>query len=948
MFMVLSVMDYVAVPDHFRDFLGHRITAALLLVGIYFLGGKLKGKVWPYVLAYTAIALSAVTIEHLILELGGHDSSYYVGMILLAICIVTFIPAQWKFHLGSLSLIYLVYLLPILISQHIADLPVFYVSNFFMISCFAAAFVASFFIWRLLVRDYGHQYDLELEKSRSERQLSENLPGIVYRLNIGGGKGMEFFNDMLKPITGYTEDELKKGDICNIDSLILPEDHEGVVKKVRAAIARRESFEVEYRIVRKDGEIRYCLERGRPVTGIDGSALHIYGIILDITDRNRAEMELRDGEERYRRLVESAPDVVLLFDAETLRIEDVNPAATKLFGYSKEEFLSMTPVDLSAEKELTRQNMEKLRDPEFTSIEVKQRKHIKKDGTEFYGDIKASACYSNGRKKVIGAMRDVTERMRAEEERKELEHMYHQAQKLEALSELSGGISHDFNNLLAIILNNLELARMQGLDSVSGYLDKAFDAVQKGRGLVSNLLNFSRGMVVEPEVVNLGELTEGILNFMKKALEPGTDVEVNTMPGLWNVYGNPSQLQQVVMNLYQNAREAVSENSGTEPHIVFSLDNVVSPRAQSGGGHGDEEEFVRLRVADNGCGMDKETMSRIFEPFFSTKRTSNRGVGLSAVYGIIKRIGGWIDVESKPGVGTTFSIYLPRYSGAIVPTRMLIDKRIAGGSEKVLVVDDERQLADSAAEMLDALGYEVLVAYTGDEAVNILKDKPGGVDLVVTDILMPGMAVENLIGKIREISPKAHVIITSGNMESRVFEGIPNLGFLPKPYTLEALSSTVRDALGEEHDAKGLTRHLQKVKLYSVKEESLLHSENITSAKAIYKLFKHIAHESREKFIAVFLDTKKRIIAYDELTQGTFNEVVVHAQEVMRSALLTNAAGIILVHNHPSGDVEPSAQDIEMTSRMVESCKMFNIEFLDHIIIGKDGYFSFSMEESSR
>jgi PAS domain S-box-containing protein len=950
MFMVLSFLDYVAAHEHFFTFLGYRITVSILLVGIYLLMNRLKSIFWLYAFAYAAVALSATTIELMILAFGGHRSPYYVGMILLAICAVALIPARPRFHLGSLLLIYAIYAIPILATDRITDFPAFFMANSFMITCFSAAFVPSFFIAKHLRRNYGLQYDLDTERRRSERQLSENLPGIVYRLNLIGNKSMQFFNDMIEPITGYKEDELDKGAVCYIDSLIVPDDHAKVVRIVKKAVADVKPFEVEYRIMHKDGSIRHCLERGRPVSGTDGRVAHIDGIILDTTDRKRAEESLRESEERYRQLFESESDAIMLFDAETLRIEDANLSTLELLGYTKEEFLSLTPIDISAEKESTRQNMAKLMEADFNGMRVSHRKFVKKDGTSFYGDISVATFHSMGRKKVIGAIRDVTERVRAEEEKKELEHMYHQAQKLEALGELSGGISHDFNNILAIILNNLELARMQGLQSVSGYLDKALDAVKRGKGLVGNLLNFSRGMVVEPEAINLGEITDGTVNFMKKASGSHVKVKMSITPGLWNVYGNPSQLQQVVMNLYQNAREATRELAGGgDPCIDFTLENVVATRSQSGGlFSAEEEEFVRLKVTDNGRGMDKDTQARIFEPFFSTKDAASRGVGLSAVYGIVKRNGGWIDVESAPGAGTAFSVYFPRYTGEGVAREPLVSERVTGGSETVLVVDDERSLADSTGEMLETLGYSIKMAYSGEEALKILKENPGGIDLVIMDMVMPGISGVELLYDIRQIAPEARIIVASGNLDSNTSKIISDVAHLPKPYSLEALSSIVRKTLGAESGPKGVKRHMQRVKLYSVQEDTIPHNENIDSAKTIYKLFKHIAYESREQFIAVFLDSKQRIIAYDELTQGTFNEVVVHSQEVMRSALLTNAAGIILVHNHPSGDVEPSAHDIELTSRMVDSCKMFNIEFLDHIIIGKDGYFSFSKEESSR
>lgn len=949
MFMVLSFMDYVAAREHFYTFLIYRIIVSCILIGFHFIIRRERTKSVMYALTYAAIAASAVTIELMILKLGGYRSPYYPGMILLAVCAVAFIPAPTYFHLGSLLLIYAIYMVPILATEKIADFQAFFTANGYLVTCFSASYLTSYFISKLLVKDFGLQFDLDMEKKRREKQLSENLPGIVFRQFIKGDKEMQFFNDMLEPVTGYTHGELCKGQICHIDPLILPEDKERVVSEVRKAVSERRPYEVEYRLKHKDGAVRRCLERGRPVSDGKGEVSYIDGIIIDITERVRTEEALRQSEEKYRALMDFAGDAIFLTDTKGVLIE-ANKRAENLSGFTKDELLGVHFSMLYPEEDQGRVNAAFGEVVMSGGGALSDITLLGKDGSKV--PVEISGCTIHMAEEVIvhATVRDVSKRKEAAEEKRKLEQMYFQAQKLEALGNLAGGIAHDFNNILAIIYNNLELAGMRTPRGALSHIERSLDAVGRGKHMVSNLLNFSKGSVVEPEVVDLGGITEETVNFMKKSVEENSriNVRVDIMPGLWNVYGNPSQLQQVVMNLYQNAKEAI--NAGLDggggkalAQIGFNLDNVAVPAAFARDNpEGKEGEFVRLKVIDSGCGMDEAVLSRVFEPFYSTKGNENRGIGLSAVYGIVRQMGGWIDVESELGRGTTFSVYLPRHEADQSQRVSGQPGSVAGGTETLLVVDDERQLADSTREMLDHLGYRVLVAYSGEEALEMVRESAETIDLIVTDMIMPGMSGLDLLSKVKAISPDTRVIITSGHLDKdHAGEGHAGAFYLSKPFTLEALAAKVRETVGMETSVN-IKQDINRVKLYAVRERTVPYNDCITSAAAIYRLFGQMAYEPRERFVAVYLNSEKKIIAHDDLTQGTSSEAVVHAQEIIRTALLTNASSVVLVHNHPSGNVDPSVQDLELTSRVVDSCKLFNIEMLDHVIIGKDGYFSFA------
>ncbi|MEJ2323341.1 MAG: JAB domain-containing protein [Nitrospirota bacterium] len=545
------------------------------------------------------------------------------------------------------------------------------------------------------------------------------------------------------------------------------------------------------------------------------------------------------------------------------------------------------------------------------------------------------------------------EKERVEAEKRKMEQMYHQAQKLDALGRLAGGISHDFNNILTIVLNNMELARMRSGEIVSEYIERTVEAVKRGKVMVENLLSFSTGGGARQWPTDLGTVVRETVELLGRGSNGEFDLDLRVMPGLWSVRANQSQLQQVVMNLYQNARDAIAEQAmggGEKGRISVRVDNVVLPASDPAHGAPDGRtgEFIRLTVGDNGCGIDEAAIQRVYEPFFSTKE-KHSGMGLSTVYGIVNQSGGWMNVESEPGSSAAVSVYLPRLHERAAPSPQL-GADLLGGTETLLVSDDERHIADSIKEMLESLGYSVLVAYTGADALRLFEQSADSVDLVITDMVMPDLSGFELMSRIRQTHPDIPLIITSGDVGYGADEsaaGFRKVSFLPKPFDLATLSLRVRESLGRGGGRKAVSHHLNRVKLYSVREKSSPYAENISDSATVYELFKHLASETREKFIAVFVDAHNRIIAYDEIAQGTLNEGVVYTHEVIRTALLTNASSVMLVHNHPSGDTEPSTHDLEITADILEKCKMFGIRLLDHLIIGRDGYFSLGNGDSN-
>jgi DNA-binding response OmpR family regulator len=362
----------------------------------------------------------------------------------------------------------------------------------------------------------------------------------------------------------------------------------------------------------------------------------------------------------------------------------------------------------------------------------------------------------------------------------------------------------------------------------------------------------------------------------------------------------------------------------------------------------DAGDYVLLSIKDNGCGMDKETALHIFEPFFTTKKAGKgTGLGLSTVYGIVKSHGGWIEVESTVGKGTVFDVYLPRFNGEHKESKTISEQsesyEAIGGNETILVVDDEAQILEAVREKLEDLGYKVLTADNGEKALEIIKKKRKNIDLVILDEVLPGISGIEVLQNIRRLSPRTKVLMHSGKDLSRHAHILEDVEVINKPYDLDAMVGKMSSILGSDWRYP-FKSNIKRVKLYYVEEPSVPHDEDLSDTNTVYKLFRHIENEPRETFLAVYLDSQNKIIAYDKLSTGTTDETMVYPREVIRTALLANARAVILVHNHPAGGLTPSQMDITLTASIKQACKLHDIKLHDHIVISDRGYLSFLKE----
>ena len=470
----------------------------------------------------------------------------------------------------------------------------------------------------------------------------------------------------------------------------------------------------------------------------------------------------------------------------------VNEAACKTLGYTREELLNMkvSDIDPNSPESVWPQHWEEIKSSGSLTLETT---HLTKDGTAIPTEISVNYLEFDGQGFNFTYARDISMR-------KQLELQLVESQKMEAVGRLAGGVAHDFNNFLTPIMSYAYLAtQTPNLDDrLRGHLGQIQKAAEHAANVTNQLLAFSRRQIVEPKVVDLNDVMFDMDRMLRRLL--GKDLEMvvipNTEPMLVKV--DPSQIEQVLVNLVVNARDALP-GGGKIVLTTYEVDeNDLLPGSLHDGG---EIEYIVLSVEDNGIGMDDEVKSHIFEPFFTTKDADKgTGLGLSTCYGIVKQAGGAIDVDSSPGNGTNFKVFLPRIKLAAG----LLDKALAGrplprGTETILVDDDEPMVRNVAAYSLRDLGYKVYEASNGDEALRLLDSPdPTSVDLVLSDIIMPLMGGVGLMKGMQQILPNVPVILTSGyadddSLSQGVFE--PTTEFLRKPFTPSLLANKVRSVL---------------------------------------------------------------------------------------------------------------------------------------------------------
>ncbi len=527
-------------------------------------------------------------------------------------------------------------------------------------------------------------------------------------------------------------------------------------------------------------------------------------------EHRRALETLRVSEERSRLIAENAKVVIWLMDLD-LRYSYISPYIKHNLDYAPEEYVLkplpevLTPASLEKVLRLLTEELEEEKNPDrdlarSRTIEVE---HIHRDGRIIWAEINMTFIRDAEGKAVgiLGITRDISEQKRAHEEQEKLQAQLYQAQKMESVGRLAGGVAHDFNNMLTAILGHAELALMKGdpADPVRGDLQAIEESALRSADLVRQLLAFARKQTVSPKVLDLNDAVAGMLKMLRRLI--GEDIDMVWMPGagVWPVKIDPSQIDQLLANLCVNARDAIvgvgkiTLETGNE--VFAPADFAFHPTVVPG-------EYVLLAVSDDGCGMDPEVVEHIFEPFFSTKEAGKgTGLGLSTVYGIVKQNEGFINVYSEPGQGTTFKIYLPRYQGqSLEATSESPSEAPLGRGETVLLVEDDPVILGLAQTMLEKLGYTVLAAGTPGEAVFQAKSHAAELQLLITDVVMPEMNGRDLAELLKAAKPGLKCLFSSGYTANVIaHSGVLDEGvhFLQKPFSLKTLATKVREALEE-------------------------------------------------------------------------------------------------------------------------------------------------------
>ena len=501
-----------------------------------------------------------------------------------------------------------------------------------------------------------------------------------------------------------------------------------------------------------------------------------------------------DSEVRYRRLFESAQDGILILDMKTGAIADVNPFLANLLEYSHAELLGKTlwDIGLPEDVEASKRAFQELRTKHY--VRYDDLPLMTKSGLTVSVEVVSNVYRVHSEEVIQCNIRDIRQRKDAEV----LEQRLRQAHKMEAVGQLAGGLAHDFNNLLGVILGYCELLEDQQelTEKVRNMVTEIHNAGKSARNLTQRLLAFSRRQVLEPAVMDLNDTVHRMEKMLDRLI--GDDVQLVSVlaPDLGRIKADPNQVEQMLMNLSINARDAMPKGG----LIIIKTANVEIDEAYAHQHPATEPgQYVLLTVSDTGIGMDAETQSHIFEPFFSTKsRGQGTGLGLSTVFGLVKQSGGAIAVYSEPGAGATFKVHFPRCDEVQVSPQKKKTSPLKGGTETILLVDDATPLRELTRRILEESGYSVLDSGDPAEALRIAAKHEGPLPLMITDVVMPGFSGSVLAERVAEVRPETKVLYASGyNDDSIVHAHVrgQDAAFLDKPFTRENLLRKVRDLL---------------------------------------------------------------------------------------------------------------------------------------------------------
>jgi PAS domain S-box-containing protein len=602
-----------------------------------------------------------------------------------------------------------------------------------------------------------------------------------------------YVNSYLCERTGYAREEIVGRRPPTL--FFSPQDQERDRQRLLQRVAgQREVYEVEHR--RRDGTKFLAEVSAGPMLDGAGRVIGTIGVVIDVSDRYRWEQELAEREHRYRLLFEVMPLPAWVYDVHTFRFLAVNPAAVATYGYTAEQFLRMTILDIRPPEDVDRVKLQVL--ARRRGFEAQSRgwgyRHRKADGTLIDVDIISHAFQFEGRSARVVVVNDVTEQQRMRRREREMEAQLLQAQKMEAVGRLAGGVAHDFNNLLSVVLNAASALQAE-LPADSELREDVSDirqAVERGAVLTRQLLAFGRKEVHAPTQVDLHEVVRNVERLLARALGGGARLQVRRSEGSASAVADPHQLEQVLVNLVINARDAMPQG-GTVTITTGAIELASAETEALGIAPG---RYASLEVADTGVGMDESTMLRAFEPFFTTKGPhEGTGLGLATVYGIAHQSGGAVRLASEPGSGTRVTVLLPGGDASgtrAAPAPRAEQPAAVRGAGVVLLVEDEPRVRAQARRLLERCGFVVFEAADGAEGERQFDEYRATLDVIVTDVVMPGVGGVEMVSRIRKRVPEVPVVFVSGYAaEDRDLPLDQRTVFVPKPYSMGTLCGAI-------------------------------------------------------------------------------------------------------------------------------------------------------------
>jgi PAS domain S-box-containing protein len=647
-----------------------------------------------------------------------------------------------------------------------------------------------------IVHDITERKKMEealLESEEKYKFLAENMVDIVWILDRDFRT--TYVSPSIKKALGFTPEERKRQ---TLEEMITLESLQSVQMKFLEELQRDEeggfdpdrpvTIEVEY--YRKDGSTVWMENSVKAIRDFAGEIVGMHGVSRDITERKQAEEILQESELKFRNLFDLSPQAIALTEVETGKLVDINNKFCELTQYSKEDLIgrNTTEAGFYSEEDRSVFIKELQASGEVDGLEMDFKS---KDGSILTALMFARVIKIAEKPLILTIFIDVTTQ-------KQLEAQLQQAHKMEAIGTLAGGVAHDFNNLMMGMLGNISLVIHETDPAHPHYemLKHVDELIQSGSKLTRQLLGYARKGKYEVKPASLNKIVkESSETFGRTKKE--IKIRQALAENLYAIEADETQIQQVLLNLYINAADAMPGGGDLSIKTV----NITHTEMQGKAYDPKPGNYVMLKVTDNGTGMDEATMKCIFDPFFTTKEMGRgTGLGLASVYGIVKAHGGYIDVDSKKGYGTSFIIYLPA-SDDLIHEASEVSERIEEGTETILLVDDEEMVLDVGVKMLEKIGYVVLEAKSGQKSIETYKENKVKIDLVILDMIMPEIGGGEAFDKMKEINPDVKALLSSGYSIDGGAQEILDRGcngFIQKPFNLKDLSQKIREILDKD------------------------------------------------------------------------------------------------------------------------------------------------------